>query len=71
VVDELNVFNLPFISATSHMRKVTTGRSAGVARQDQQQPRFSLIAWLDGLRHAEPVHQEPVVPADLKGQKIA
>ena len=74
VVDELNVFNLPFIFRDeAHMRKVIDG-PIGQELLDKinNDPRSKIVAlgWMDaGVRNVygkKPV----VVPADLKGQKI-
>jgi tripartite ATP-independent transporter DctP family solute receptor len=74
VVDELNVFNLPFIFRDeAHMRKVIDG-PIGQELLDKinNDPRSKIIAlgWMDaGVRNV--YGKKPVkVPADLKGQKI-
>ena len=56
VVDDLNVFNLPFIFRDeAHMRKVIDGPiGAGAARQDHREPAVAPgRARLDGRRHAQ------------------
>jgi tripartite ATP-independent transporter DctP family solute receptor len=74
VVDDLNVFNLPFIFRDeAHMRKVIDG-PIGQELLDKinNDPRSKIIAlgWMDaGVRNV--YGKKPVrVPADLKGQKI-
>ena len=74
VVDELNVFNLPFIFRDeAHMRKVIDG-PIGQELLDKinNDPRSKIVAlgWMDaGVRNV--YGKKPVkVPADLKGQKI-
>ena len=74
VVDELNVFNLPFIFRDeAHMRKVIDGPiGAELLDKINSNPASRIVAlgWMDaGVRNVygkKPV----VVPADLKGQKI-
>src|SRR6476659_5004480 len=74
VVDDLNVFNLPFIFRDeAHMRKVIDG-PIGQELLDKvtasPQSRLVVLGWMDsGTRNVysnKPVTQ----PADLKGQKI-
>ena len=74
VVDELNVFNLPFIFRDeAHMRKVIDG-PIGQELLDKinNNPASKIVAlgWMDaGVRNV--YGKKPVkVPADLKGQKI-
>jgi len=74
VVDELNVFNLPFIFRDeNHMRKVIDGPIGDeLLEKINSNPasRIVVLGWMDaGVRNVygkKPV----VVPADLKGQKI-
>ena len=74
VVDDLNVFNLPFIFRDeAHMRKVIDGPiGAGAARRVSNSPQSRLIVlgWMDaGTRNV--YSNKPVTkPADLKGMKI-
>jgi tripartite ATP-independent transporter DctP family solute receptor len=74
VVDDLNVFNLPFIFRDeAHMRKVIDG-PIGQELLDKinNNPASKIVAlgWMDaGVRNV--YGKKPVrVPADLKGQKI-
>ena len=74
VVDELNVFNLPFIFRDeAHMRKVIDGPiGAELLDKINNNPASRIVAlgWMDaGVRNV--YGKKPVkVPADLKGQKI-
>ncbi|MEP6789918.1 MAG: TRAP transporter substrate-binding protein DctP, partial [Ramlibacter sp.] len=74
VVDELNVFNLPFIFRDeAHMRKVIDGPiGTELLEKINNNPASRIIAlgWMDaGVRNV--YGKKPVmVPADLKGQKI-
>ncbi|MEP6824430.1 MAG: TRAP transporter substrate-binding protein [Ramlibacter sp.] len=74
VVDELNVFNLPFIFRDeAHMRKVIDGPiGAELLEKINSNPASRIVAlgWMDaGVRNV--YGKKPVsVPADLKGQKI-
>src|SRR5215216_194797 len=74
VVDELNVFNLPFIFRDeAHMRKVIDG-PIGQELLDKvsssPQSRLIVLGWMDaGTRNV--YSNKPVTkPEDLKGQKI-
>jgi tripartite ATP-independent transporter DctP family solute receptor len=74
IVDELNVFNLPFVFRDeNHMRKVIDG-PIGQELLDKvtKDPRSKLVVlgWMDaGTRNV--YAKKPVTkPADLKGQKI-
>ena len=74
IVDELNVFNMPFVFRDeSHMRKVIDG-PIGQEMLDKlsRDPRSRLVAlgWMDaGTRNV--YSDRPVTkPADLKGKKI-
>ena len=74
VVDELNVFNLPFVFRDeAHMRKVIDG-PIGVELLDRvsnsPQSRLIVLGWMDaGTRNV--YSNKPVTkPADLKGMKI-
>src|SRR5262245_15728261 len=74
VVDELNVFNLPFIFRDeAHMRKVIDGPiGAELLEKISTNPKTGLIAlgWMDaGTRNV--YSNKPVTkPADLKGMKV-
>ncbi len=74
VVDELNVFNLPFIFRDeAHMRKVIDGPiGQGLLEKITASPqsRLVVLGWMDaGTRNV--YSNKPVTkPADLKGQKI-
>ncbi|MEO5670906.1 MAG: TRAP transporter substrate-binding protein [Ramlibacter sp.] len=74
IVDELNVFNLPFIFRDeAHMRKVIDGPiGAELLEKINSNPQSRVIAlgWMDaGVRNV--YGKKPVsTPADLKGQKI-
>src|SRR4249920_2573110 len=74
VVDELNVFNLPFIFRDeAHMRKVIDGPiGAELLEKISANPKTGLIAlgWMDaGTRNV--YSNKPVTkPADLKGMKV-
>jgi tripartite ATP-independent transporter DctP family solute receptor len=73
VVDDLNVFNLPFIFRDeAHMRKVIDGPIGGELLQKVTNSPARLIAlgWMDaGTRNV--YSNKPVTkPADLKGMKV-
>ena len=74
VVDDLNVFNLPFIFRDeAHMRKVIDGPiGAELLDKINSNPASRIVAlgWMDaGVRNV--YGKKPVpTPADLKGQKI-
>ena len=74
VVDELNVFNLPFVFRDEvHMRKVIDGPiGSELLEKINNNPASRIVAlgWMDaGVRNV--YGKKPVtVPADLKGQKI-
>lgn len=74
VVDELNVFNLPFIFRDeAHMRKVIDGPiGAELLEKINSNPASRIVAlgWMDaGVRNV--YGKKPVTkPEDLKGQKI-
>ena len=74
VVDELNVFNLPFIFRDeAHMRKVIDGPiGQGLLEKITANPqsRLVVLGWMDaGTRNV--YSNKPVTkPEDLKGQKI-
>ncbi len=74
VVDELNVFNLPFIFRDeAHMRKVIDGPiGQGLLEKVTASPqsRLVVLGWMDaGTRNV--YSNKPVTkPEDLKGQKI-
>lgn len=74
IVDELNVFNLPFIFRDeAHMRKVIDGPIGQELLEkvtNNPQSRLVVLGWMDaGTRN---VYAKKAVtrPADLKGQKI-
>src|SRR5215204_3454915 len=74
VVDELNVFNLPFIFRDeNHMRKVIDGPiGAELLEKINSNPASRIVAlgWMDaGVRNVYGKKAVPT-PADLKGQKI-
>jgi tripartite ATP-independent transporter DctP family solute receptor len=74
VIDELNVFNMPFIFRDeAHMRKVIDGPVGGeLLEKISANPNSRLIAlgWMDaGTRNV--YSNKPVIkPADLKGMKV-
>jgi tripartite ATP-independent transporter DctP family solute receptor len=74
VVDELNVFNLPFVFRDeAHMRKVIDGPIGQKLLNDvtaSPQSRLVVLGWMDaGTRNV--YSNKPVTkPEDLKGQKI-
>src|SRR5574342_710378 len=74
IVDELNVFNLPFVFRDeNHMRKVIDGPiGAEMLTKLTNDPRSRLVAlgWMDaGTRNV--YSDKPVTkPADLKGMKV-
>jgi tripartite ATP-independent transporter DctP family solute receptor len=74
IVDELNVFNLPFVFRDeNHMRKVIDGPiGKELLEKVTNDPRSKLVVlgWMDaGTRNV--YAKKPVTkPADLKGQKI-
>lgn len=74
IVDELNVFNLPFVFRDeAHMRKVIDGPiGKELLEKVTKDPRSRLVVlgWMDaGTRNV--YSKKPVTkPADLKGQKI-
>ena len=74
VVDELNVFNLPFIFRDeAHMRKVIDGPiGAELLEKINSNPASRIVAlgWMDaGVRNVYG-KKSAATPADLKGQKI-
>jgi len=73
VVDDLNVFNLPFIFRDeAHMRKVIDGPIGDemLAKVSASSARLIALGWMDGgtrnVYAAKPVTK----PADLKGMKV-
>jgi len=74
IVDELNVFNLPFMFRDeAHMRKVIDGPIGQELLEkvtNNPQSRLVVLGWMDaGTRNV--YAKKPVTkPADLKGQKI-
>ncbi len=74
IVDELNVFNMPFVfRSEAHMRKVIDG-AIGKEMLDKvsTNPRTSLIAlcWMDAGSRNVYTHRAIRKPEDLKGLKI-
>ncbi len=74
VVDELNVFNLPFIFRDeAHMRKVIDG-PIGQKLLEQvtasPQSRLVVLGWMDAGTRNVYSHKPATKPEDLKGQKI-
>ncbi len=75
VVDDLNVFNLPYVFRnTEHMQKVIDGADRqGAARQGDQQPAraSSACAWMDAGARSFYNTKKPIkTMADLKGMKV-
>src|SRR5256886_14017730 len=74
VVDDLNVFTMPFIFRDEqHMRKVTDGPIGRELRERTSSAppsRLTVLGWMDaGTRNVS--SKKPVTkPADLKGMKI-
>jgi tripartite ATP-independent transporter DctP family solute receptor len=73
VVDELNVFNMPFVFRDeAHMRKVIDGPIGAemLAKLTNSSARLVALGWMDaGTRNV--YSDKPVTkPADLKGMKI-
>jgi tripartite ATP-independent transporter DctP family solute receptor len=74
IVDELNVFNMPFVFRDeAHMRKVIDGQ-IGVEMLDKlsKDPRSRLVAlgWMDAGTRNVYSDKPATKPADLKGMKI-
>jgi len=74
VVDELNVFNLPFVFRDeAHMRKVIDG-PIGQKLLEQvtasPQSRLVVLGWMDAGTRNVYSHKPAAKPEDLKGQKI-
>ena len=73
VVDELNVFNLPFIFRDeAHMRKVIDG-PIGTEMLDKvtnSSARLVVLGWMDGGTRNVYSNKPVTKPADLKGMKI-
>jgi tripartite ATP-independent transporter DctP family solute receptor len=74
IVDELNVFNMPFVFRDeNHMRKVIDGDiGQEMARKVSDNPRTNLIflAWMDAGSRNVYTQKEVRKPEDLKGLKI-
>jgi len=74
VVDDLNVFNLPFMFRDeAHMRKVIDG-SIGQELLDRvsasPQSRLIVLGWMDAGTRNVYANKPAAKPADLKGMKI-
>jgi len=74
IVDELNVFNLPFIFRDeAHMRKVIDGPiGRELLEKVTNDPRSKLVVlgWMDAGTRNVYAKKPFIKPADLKGQKI-
>ena len=74
VVDELNVFNLPFIFRDeAHMRKVIDGPIGQELLEKvtaSPQSRLVVLGWMDAGTRSVYSHKPATKPEDLKGQKI-
>jgi tripartite ATP-independent transporter DctP family solute receptor len=74
IVDELNVFNLPFVfRSEEHMRKVIDGDiGKEMAQKITDNPRTNLVflAWMDAGTRNVYTKKEIRKPEDLKGLKI-
>jgi tripartite ATP-independent transporter DctP family solute receptor len=74
IVDELNVFNLPFVFRNEdHMRKVIDGDiGKDMAQKITDNPRTNLVflAWMDAGTRNVYTKKEIRKPEDLKGLKI-
>jgi tripartite ATP-independent transporter DctP family solute receptor len=74
VVDELNVFNLPFIFRDeAHMRKVIDGPIGDKLLNDisaSPQSRLIALGWMDAGTRNVYANKPVTKPADLKGMKI-
>jgi tripartite ATP-independent transporter DctP family solute receptor len=74
VVDELNVFNLPFIFRDeAHMRKVIDGPIGEKLLNDisaSPQSRLIALGWMDAGTRSVYANKPVTKPADLKGMKI-
>lgn len=73
VVDELNVFNLPFVFRDeNHMRKVIDGPIGAelLGKLTQSNARLVALGWMDAGTRNVYAKKAVTKPADLKGQKI-
>src|SRR2546426_6338901 len=74
VIDELNVFNMPFIFRDEqHMRKVIDGPiGADLLGKNSAKPNTRLIAlgWMDAGTRNVYANKPVTKPADLKGMKV-
>src|SRR5512134_2774325 len=74
VVDEVNVFNLPFIFRDeAHMRKVIDGPIGEKLLNDisaSPQSRLIALGWMDAGTRSVYANKPVTKPADLKGMKI-
>src|SRR5437762_11271342 len=74
VVDDLNVFNMPFIFRDeNHMRKVIDGPiGQELLERTSNAPtsRLIVLGWMDGGTRNVYSNKPVTKPADLKGQKI-
>ena len=74
VVDDLNVFNLPFVFRDeAHMRKVIDGPiGKGLLERTSSAPtsRLIVLGWMDAGTRNVYANKPAAKPADLKGMKI-
>ncbi len=74
VVDDVNVFNLPFVFRDeAHMRKVIDGPiGAELLKRINDDPKSQLVVlgWMDAGTRNVYSHKAAAKPDDLKGQKI-
>ncbi|HXI36116.1 MAG TPA: TRAP transporter substrate-binding protein [Burkholderiales bacterium] len=73
VVDDLNVFNLPFIFRDeAHMRKVIDGPIGEelLAKVSASSARLIALGWMDGGTRNVYASKPVTKPADLKGMKV-
>jgi len=73
VVDELNVFNLPFMfRSEDHMRKVIDGPIGDelLAKVSASSARLIALGWMDGGTRNVYTSKPITKPADLKGLKV-
>jgi tripartite ATP-independent transporter DctP family solute receptor len=73
VVDDLNVFNLPFMfRSEDHMRKVIDGPIGDelLAKVSASSARLIALGWMDGGTRNVYSNKPITKPADLKGMKV-